>query len=132
MTRTTSLALTALTALATAGVLVSSATTATADDGPALKPGILAPKVQTPATASPLAAHQQIFGSFVTVPPGGNLPASATCPAGQVPTGGGGTTSAYKIFFTDSYASGTSWYVRGTNTNTVNESISAFAVCTTP
>lgn len=129
MNRTTSLA---LTALATAGILVSGATTATADDGPADKPGIAAPGQQTPATTSVLAAHPQIFGPFVTVPAGSNGLASVACPAGQVPTGGGGATSAFKIFFTDSFASGNSWFVRGTNTNTVPESIRAFVVCTTP
>jgi hypothetical protein len=129
VTRTTSLA---LAALAGAGVLVSGATTATADDSPANKPIIAAPKQQPPATASVHTAHPQFFGGFVTVPPGSNLTASVACPAGQVPTGGGGTTSAFKIFFTDSFASGNSWFVRGTNTNTVNESIRAFVVCTTP
>ena len=130
MTRATPLA---LTALAAAGVLVSGATTATADDGPADKPGIATLEKQTPDTAtSVLAAHSQFFGPFVAVPAGSNLTASVTCPAGQVPTGGGGATSAFKIFFTDSFASGSSWFVRGTNTNTVPESIRAFAVCTTP
>ncbi|MFH8476951.1 hypothetical protein [Streptomyces sp. NPDC018000] len=125
MVRTTTLTLTALTA---AGVLIAGTTTALADDGSGGKKT----DVTTSANPALLAAHQQIFGTAVTVPPGGNGLASATCPANQVPTGGGGTTSAFKIFFTDSYASGNSWIVRGTNTNTVNESIRAFVICTTP
>ena len=129
MTRTTSLA---LTALAAAGLLVSGATTASADDSPADKAAITALQKQSPAALSVMAAHPQFFGPFVTVPAGGNVAATVACPAGQVPTGGGGATSAFKIFFTDSFASGNSWVVRGTNTNTVPESIRAFVVCTTP
>jgi hypothetical protein len=103
--------------------------TALADDGPNSKKTDVTTSAASPAL---LAAHPQFFGPFVTVPPGGNVVASVACPAGQVPTGGGGTTSAFKIFFTDSFASGGSWIVRGTNTNTVNESIRAFVICTTP
>ncbi|MBI0314325.1 hypothetical protein [Streptomyces javensis] len=129
MVRTTTLA---LAALAAAGVLIGGATTALADDGSGGKTADVTTSAKTAASPSLLAPHQQFFGPFVTVPPGGNGVASVACPAGQVPTGGGGTTSAFKIFFTDSFASGNTWTVRGTNTNTVNESIRAFVICTTP
>ncbi|UQI47032.1 hypothetical protein M1P56_23130 [Streptomyces sp. HU2014] len=124
--RTPILAMTALAALAVG-------TVAAAADGPEDKPGIVAPsKQKAERDAEPLAAHGQFFGDFVTVEPNTNRSATVSCPTGQVPTGGGGTTSAIRIFFTDSFASGRSWVVRGTNTNSVNESIRAFVVCTTP
>lgn len=129
MARTTTLA---LTALAAAGVLIGGTMTALAEDGSGGKKADVAASAKAAASPALLAAHPQFFGSFVTVPPGGNVAASVACPAGQVPTGGGGATSAFKIFFTDSFASGGTWFVRGTNTNTVNESIRAFVVCTTP
>ncbi|MBB5122453.1 hypothetical protein [Streptomyces eurocidicus] len=125
--RTPILAMTALAALA-----IGTAT-ATAEDGPKNKPGIVAPSQQkAEKDADSLAAHNQFFGDFVTVEPNTNRAATVTCPAGQVPTGGGGTTSAIRVFFTDSFASGRSWVIRGTNTNSVNESIRAFVICTTP
>ncbi|GII94407.1 hypothetical protein [Sinosporangium siamense] len=119
MARTTPFA---LSALAAAAVLIGGpAAAAAADDGD-----------DRPAAAGAAlrAPHPIFFGTFVTVPPNQNLTASVSCPAGQVPTGGGGTTSAFRIFFTDSFASGNTWSIRGTNTNTVNESIRAFVVCT--
>ncbi|SDI42075.1 hypothetical protein SAMN05421505_15017 [Sinosporangium album] len=125
MARTTSLV---LSALAAGAVLVGGTGTAVADE----KPGIVAAEKPAAGYTAPLAPHPQFFGPFVTVPPGQNLPATAACPSGQVPTGGGGTTTAFRIFFTDSLATGNVWVVRGTNTNTVNESIRAFVVCTTP
>ncbi|GAA1392993.1 hypothetical protein GCM10009639_25440 [Kitasatospora putterlickiae] len=124
-----------LTALAVLGVLAAS-TAAAADDRPADKPASVKP-VATPsdpavADASLLAAHDQVTGDWVEVAPGANGIALVACPAGEVPTGGGGQTSAFRIFFTDSYASGEYWVVRGTNTGTSAESIRATAVCTTP
>lgn len=83
-----------------------------------------------PVDKTPGQARASIAGASVSVPPGGNGFASVDCPAGTVVTGGGGQTSAFKIFFTDSFQSGNSWVVRGTNTNTTsNESLTAVAVC---
>ncbi|GAB7188786.1 hypothetical protein ATKI12_8617 [Kitasatospora sp. Ki12] len=127
-----------LTALAAATVLAGSTATAVADnkpapdDKPVAKPTVTMPNDPTAANPSLLAAHTQVFGSWNVVPPGQSASAAVSCPSGQVPTGGGGQTSAYKIFFTDSYPSGSYWLIRGTNTNTVEESIRATAVCTTP
>ncbi|MFE4975956.1 hypothetical protein ACFRAR_28110 [Kitasatospora sp. NPDC056651] len=124
-----------LTALAVVGVLAAS-TAAVADNKPvtrpAAKPAVVVPGDPAAANPSLLAAHDQVFGDFVDVAPGGNGFATVACPSGEVPTGGGGQTSAFRIFFTDSYPSGSVWVVRGTNTNTVTESIRATAVCTTP
>ncbi|MFF8770624.1 hypothetical protein [Kitasatospora sp. NPDC015120] len=126
----------ALTALAVFGVLAAS-TAAAADAGPAGKPAADKPAVTLPGSQGVLdpallAAHDQVFGDWVDVAPGANGIAYVACPAGEVPTGGGGQTSAFRIFFTDSYPSGGYWVVRGTNTGTATESIRATAVCTTP
>jgi hypothetical protein len=74
-------------------------------------------------------ATATVVGPFVSVAPGGNGIASVACPAGTRVTGGGGQTSAFRIFFTDSYQSANSWVVRGTNTGTATESIRATATC---
>jgi hypothetical protein len=79
------------------------------------------------AKSAPTAPN--ITGTAVVVAPGANGLATATCPAGTVVTGGGGQTSGVRIFFTDSFRSGNAWIVRGTNTNSVNESLTAVAVC---
>ncbi|GHF82093.1 hypothetical protein GCM10018790_69780 [Kitasatospora xanthocidica] len=127
-----------LTALAATIVLAGSTATAVADNKPAPddkpvgKPAVAMPNDPTAANPSLLAAHAQVFGDWVVVPPGSNGVALVACPSGQVPTGGGGQTSGIKIFFTDSFPSGSYWFARGTNTNTVDESIRASAVCTTP
>ncbi|MER5355628.1 hypothetical protein ABT093_35545 [Kitasatospora sp. NPDC002551] len=124
-----------LTAVAVFGVLTAS-TAAAADDRPADKPAsvkpVVVPKGQAAADSSLLAAHDQVVGDWVDVEPGQNGIAVVACPAGEVPTGGGGQTSAFAIFFTDSYPSGEFWVVRGTNTGGGTESIRATAVCTTP
>ncbi|MFD5437840.1 hypothetical protein ACFWJ4_37530 [Kitasatospora sp. NPDC127067] len=129
MARTKPLVLTALTAFS---VLAASAAVAFADGKPAGKPSVVVPHDEAAADPALLSAHNQVFGDFVDVAPGGNGFATVTCPSGQVPTGGGGQTSAFRIFFTDSYPSGSSWVVRGTNTGTATESILATAVCTVP
>ncbi|MGW3078642.1 MULTISPECIES: hypothetical protein [unclassified Kitasatospora] len=129
MARTKSLALTALTAVT---VLSASAAVAFADGGPAVKPGVVVPHDQAAADPALLAAHTPVFGNPVDVPAGGHGIATVTCPSGQVPTGGGGQTSGFDIFFTDSYPSGSSWVIRGTNTGTTTQALSANAVCTTP
>ncbi|MFE6056474.1 hypothetical protein ACFQ6N_37510 [Kitasatospora sp. NPDC056446] len=127
-----------LTALAAFTVLAGSTETAVADnkpaadDKPAAKPAVVMPDDPAAVDPSLLAAHAQVFGSWSVVGPGQSASAAVECPSGQVPTGGGGQTSAFKIFFTDSYPSGSYWIIRGTNTNTVEESIRATAVCTTP
>ncbi|MFI7101001.1 hypothetical protein ACIBK8_16710 [Streptomyces sp. NPDC050161] len=89
---------------------------------------------QTPKhDAAPKAAHPQVFGPAVNIPPGGNLLASVACPAGTVPTGGGGVTQGQRVFFTDSFVASTGqWSVRGTNTDTTTQFLRAFAICTTP
>ncbi|MFG2226794.1 hypothetical protein [Streptomyces sp. NPDC048644] len=89
---------------------------------------------QTPKrNAAPKAAHPQVFGAPVTIPSGDNLLASVACPAGTVPTGGGGVTQGFRVFLTDSFVASTGqWSVRGTNTDPNPQFLRAFAICTTP
>jgi hypothetical protein len=81
------------------------------------------------AAPSKGAAQSRVAGGFVAVGRGLNGIASVQCPAGTVVTGGGGQTSAFRIFFTDSYRSGNGWVIRGSNMGTATESIRAVAVC---
>ncbi|MCI3935111.1 hypothetical protein [Streptomyces sp. AN091965] len=90
-------------------------------DAPKPKPRIV--KARAAQAGSP------VTGNTVTLNPGENLTSSATCPAGTAPTGGGGTTSSYDIFFTDSYASGSTWILRGTNKGSGPQNLTAFALC---
>jgi hypothetical protein len=81
------------------------------------------------APGSKALPRSPVTGAFVSVPPGGNGIASVACPAGKILTGGGGQTSGFRIFFTDSFQSGATWVIRGTNTSTAAESIRAVAIC---
>jgi len=92
--------------------------------------------VSTAAKPSPKAV-QPLYGTppvyvdgatTVSVPPGGHNLASAVCPAGY-PSGGGGHTGGFDTFITDTYAVGTTWYVRATNTGTTTSTLQAFAAC---
>lgn len=75
-------------------------------------------------------AGNDVFGPSVNVAPGANGIATATCPVGTRVTGGGGNTSAFDIFFTDSFrAGGRTWTIRGTNTGTNVQALAAFARC---
>jgi hypothetical protein len=70
-----------------------------------------------------------VVGPGVSVPPGGHGIATAACPAGKIVSGGGGTTSAFDIEFTDSTTSGNGWLIRGTNHGTTAQTLTASAVC---
>ncbi|GAB2906924.1 hypothetical protein [Streptomyces mayteni] len=82
--------------------------------------------------AAPLAAHGQYIGPPESITPGSFSFAYATCPAGQVPTGGGGGTSNVHIYLTDSHPTPNGWVVGGVNTGSLNESLTAHVVCTVP
>ena len=71
----------------------------------------------------------QTTGTSVPVAPGANAIATVACPAGTVITGGGGQTSGFDIFFTDSFASGNGWTVRGSNRGTTTQSLTPVAIC---
>lgn len=107
--------------LATVG-FATAASASSGSDAP--KP----PPKHVKATAAQ--AGTTVYGTSVSVPGDrGYGIASAECPPGTSPSGGGGTTSNYDIFFTDSYAAGNSWYIRGTNTGGSAQNLTAFAVC---
>ncbi|MEW2116981.1 hypothetical protein AB0945_17640 [Streptomyces sp. NPDC005474] len=74
-------------------------------------------------------AVQPLTGTPVSVPAGGYGYATVACPAGTLLSGGGGTTSGYNMYLTDSYASGSSWIIRGTNTGTSAANLTAYVVC---
>ncbi|MGK5733771.1 hypothetical protein [Streptomyces sp. URMC 124] len=95
-------------------------------------PGILPAPRSTPnptVTGVPAGGFRQVFGDPVEVAPGVNAPAVAICPSGHVPISGGGETSAHHVYLTDSFAQGTQWVTRGTNTSSGGESLRAFVVC---
>ncbi|GAA0593590.1 hypothetical protein [Streptomyces crystallinus] len=79
--------------------------------------------------ASAAQAGAPVFGTSVSVGGGSNGSAYVYCPAGTAPTGGGGQTSGWDIFLTDSYASGDGWVVRGRNTGAAAQSLTAFVLC---
>jgi len=95
------------------------------------------------ASASDQASHKSrvvghrvgsdVFGVPVEITPGSNGLAIAKCPRGTTLTGGGGVTSGFNIFFTDSFRSAPKkWTVRGTNnppTAGGTETLTAFARC---
>ena len=110
-----------------AGVLVLSGTAVAGTASTAIGADKPAPRVAQPAGPQAVASNQ--LGPSVTVAANTNGAATVTCPAGTVPTGGGAITSGIRIFFTDSFASGSGWTVRGTNTGTASSQIRAFAVC---
>ncbi|MEU0549803.1 hypothetical protein [Micromonospora sp. NPDC005979] len=78
---------------------------------------------------SGMTALSQTPGTPVTVVAGANNISFATCPAGTIITGGGGQTSGFDIFLTDSFASGNGWAVRGSNRGTTAQTLTAVAIC---
>ncbi|TDC73967.1 hypothetical protein [Streptomyces hainanensis] len=85
-----------------------------------------------PAATAPLAAHNRFDGPPTTIQPGGFGSAEVTCPAGQVPTGGGHGTSAFDIYVTDSVPLGTGWFVVAKNIGNTAQTVRAVVVCTVP
>lgn len=81
-----------------------------------------------PVKASAPQARTPVFGDPVSAPPGAHAVALAYCPAGTAPTGGGGA-SGYDIYFTDSYAYGNGWVIRGANTTNEAHDLRAFVLC---
>ena len=76
----------------------------------------------------PAGTDSIVFGTPVDIAAGSNGIATVTC--GTKVTGGGGTTSAFDILFTDSYPSATkTWTVRGRNYGTTTQQLTAWAVC---
>jgi hypothetical protein len=83
-------------------------------------------------SVAPLAAFNQYTSAPVSIAPGTSSSASVSCPAGQVPSGGGAGTSAFDVYLLDTRPAGSGWLVFGRNTGTTTQSITAYVVCTTP
>ncbi|QDY75146.1 hypothetical protein [Streptomyces qinzhouensis] len=91
------------------------------------------------AVSKAAAPFQRTFGDLVTVAAGQIGNATVSCPAGTVSTGGGGVNVGLvagadtgRSFIIASFGGTTGWQVTVRNTNTVQEGIRAFVVCTTP
>ncbi|MFC9931581.1 hypothetical protein [Streptomyces sp. NPDC127190] len=121
--------------LATAAALVvGGATLATAQGGDADKPGTSGSHVSGRAKQATVGRY---WGDDVIVQPGKYGTASASCPAGMVSTGGGGSEgnasqSGGEPFMLASYGGPNGWTVGVKNTDTVARPIIAFVVCITP
>ncbi|MGA4843948.1 hypothetical protein [Streptomyces sp. G45] len=109
--------------IAAVGCATAASATSGSDSAAAPKPQPRIVKARVAQAGTP------VSGNPVTVNPGQNGLSVATCPSGKAPTGGGGNTSGYDIFFTDSYASGSSWIIRGTNKGTTAQNLTAFVLC---
>lgn len=121
-----SLALAAVTAIVLLGGGAISANASDAGGDP--------PKPALPAdhgVVAPLGAHPQFRGDNISIPAGGFGFAHVNCPAGMVPTGGGGQTGSTLTFITDSLPSSSGWTVGVKNNDTgQSHAASAWVVCT--
>ncbi|MBV2152290.1 hypothetical protein [Kitasatospora sp. SUK 42] len=77
--------------------------------------------------------HTQVTGPSTAVQPGETATATATCPAGQVATGGGGT-GQLDVFINSSNATpdGLGWQLQSTNTDNFPQTLAAQVICTRP
>ena len=75
--------------------------------------------------------HQVVTGPAVTLPPGQDANAVASCPAGRVSTGGGGSALGVVIDTTRPTADGQGWQIHALNNTGAAITISAQAVCAT-
>ncbi|MGW4908150.1 hypothetical protein [Streptomyces sp. NPDC004270] len=111
--------------LITTAILAAGTATATAREGVQEPP----PSIQ----AAQKAPHNQYFSASRFLGPGAWSEVFVSCPAGQVPTGGGFHSNGNTVFATDSYSRGSDWYVRARNTSPDQTYfISAFVICTVP
>ncbi len=114
-------------AMSTVAILAAVATTTTAQGQ-----GNGAPEREKSRV---MAAHTVHTGPTVSIPPGQPAIAPpATCPSGEVASGGGFETSGTSVFPTWSRlqpGSSSAWQVRGFNAGNTTERINAVVVCTT-
>ncbi|GAA2717354.1 MULTISPECIES: hypothetical protein [Streptomyces] len=90
-----------------------------------------AQKLTSYAVCSP-AAHSHPRSGSLSVPAGQTVEATASCPAGQVVTGGGGA-AGFTTFVRASLPSGNGWKFRVTNTSPdLSDVMNAEADCTVP
>ena len=84
-------------------------------------------------TQANLGSHTIVSGPIVTLPGGGYLPASATCPTGSVVLGGGESNTSWgEVVLTDSQPTANNgWLVYALNNGTSDETVIPYAVCGT-
>jgi hypothetical protein len=82
-------------------------------------------------TTQNLGAYSRNVGATVTVPAGGFLSSTVSCPAGQVALGGGESNSAFgTMVLTDSWPSSTTtWLVWVKNNGTASGTYNAYVLC---
>ncbi|MFI1105963.1 hypothetical protein [Streptomyces melanogenes] len=102
----------------------TAATSAASESGSGSpKPAPRAVRAAAPQAGAP------VFGTSARLAAGSPGSATVDCPAATAPTGSGGQTSGWDIFVTDSYASGNNWIIRGKNTGTATQSLTASVLC---
>ncbi|MDT9692518.1 hypothetical protein Q5762_30150 [Streptomyces sp. P9(2023)] len=107
----------AVTALALAGGLTGAAQP---HDSPTKRVAAKAP-----------ASHTPVQGGDVLVPRYESRTATATCPAGTEPSGGGGVSNTHGMFITGSAADGNTWATSFANYNPQTHVAAAYVICST-
>ncbi|MEV6580460.1 hypothetical protein AB0M92_20100 [Streptomyces sp. NPDC051582] len=90
--------------------------------------------VATGGTVALAAPFHKVNGPESYVTAGQEMTVTATCPSGEVPTGGGGYSTSVLFTVSRSFAIDTTWYWSGRYSPGATESakVSAFVICTTP
>ncbi|MGW6407124.1 hypothetical protein ACWF95_08130 [Streptomyces vinaceus] len=90
--------------------------------------------VATSATMALAAPFHQVNGPESYVTAGQEMTVTATCPPGEVATGGGGYSTSVLFTVSRSFAIDSTWYWSGRYSPGATESarVSAFVICTTP
>ncbi|MFE2880784.1 hypothetical protein ACFXG6_04235 [Streptomyces roseus] len=90
--------------------------------------------VATGGTVALAAPHHQVNGPESYVTAGQEMTVTATCPPGEVPTGGGGYSTSVLFTVSRSFAIGSTWYWSGRYSPSATDSakVSAFVICTAP
>jgi hypothetical protein len=76
-----------------------------------------------------LSGYQRVIGSAVSVGPSGGQIATASCPAGKQPVGGGASSNTTGMYMYASIPTTTGWQVAARNTTGTAALLTAFAVC---
>jgi hypothetical protein len=99
-------------------------------DADLVKPEVPAEVPEPRLIFPPATTFTTVVGNPTSIGPGSWGAASVSCPASHPQiSGGGGSTSAFDIFFTDSRPSGQGWFVGGKNTGGSTQTLTAWAVC---
>lgn len=88
-----------------------------------------APAAGAPAARAPL-DHTGVTGRIIDVPARGTVVATADCPAGTEPSGGGGGTTGQGTLISGSAPSGNSWNLTVSNLTGENKQAAGYVLCT--